>query len=126
MVPHRLGDLRAEPGGQEVRTALFVAEIDAPAGRSPVGEVEEVADVVQERCGHQYVRGAVALRECCALERVVGLAHHLVVGLVAPRFVQRHQRVDARHSTNSPSKSPISDTRLASVPAAASSSRLRR
>ena len=77
-----------------------------------------MADVVQQRCCHQLVVGALGNGERGGLDRVVGLGQDLVVVLRTPPQVEVEHLVDRRrragHVTGRPWKSPISDTPVCS------------
>ena len=73
-----LGDVGAEQFGQQACTADFMPIVDTVHARSRVGDVVfEVADVVQQRGGHQRVRSLRQLSPVRRLQGVVPVADRL-------------------------------------------------
>ncbi len=103
----RRAEQRCQPGG----AARLVALVDLAAEPS-VGQLEEVADVVQQARGHRCVGGAGGPGQGGRLQRVLELGDLFVVALGTPALVEREQLVDrgGGHRTGRPWKSPINDT----------------
>ncbi len=92
----RRGDGRAEHRAEVAGPDGLVAEVlvGEHTGAVAGGQLEQVADIVQERGGDECVVGAVSDGEGRGLQGVVELAERLVVGIIGPAVIEVDDRFD--------------------------------
>jgi hypothetical protein len=74
---NRIEDSRGQVPGKRLRTKLLMLRIHAVIGNIFACVVQQVAQVVQQRCGYQRVAAAFALYKPRRLQRVLKLRHWL-------------------------------------------------
>lgn len=78
---HRLGHAWGKARREKLGTANFMTRIDAQRLGRMTRVVHQLADIVQQRCGDQRGRAAVAAAQFCDLQSVLQLRRILAIAL---------------------------------------------